>query len=418
MLPIVLWYGGLLGIGLASLLVLWALALVALKQATDGFPAALLTSGLVLAIASGWAVPHSRKLTQGNQLVKVHEPLMRLAVANVRARATLEDVRAAAEPSSELTAFQSTYDSHDKSIEHLLAAEWQYHRGGPWDEGGLLYKMTWDVHALLLHHARLEKRPEALECPATPAALPLSTSVQYLQDRLLNEHTLAAAVADQFQGYDINAPQSRPVSDATIMRTLAVVLGGLALLSIAAVLLVWRKRSWHRIDALVAVVAIVLVNLAGWLALGAGADEERLREDLFVKAATVFRETNDVNASLKGLMLSARAGVLQPRDSSQALITDYATYMSSANALALLVRIWDRLVLTGTLDTGLVQSERIQTHDDLLNAIRSRSLALYRQYAQLDQRVMALSCRSEWFPRTGDRTLEDELLALPGSIGP
>jgi hypothetical protein len=36
-LPIVLWYSGLLGVALAALLVLWALALIAIKQSTALF---------------------------------------------------------------------------------------------------------------------------------------------------------------------------------------------------------------------------------------------------------------------------------------------------------------------------------------------------------------------------------------------
>ena len=57
-LPIVLWYGGLLGIAVAVLLVLWALALYAIKQATDLFTAGILVGGLALAGASTWAVLH------------------------------------------------------------------------------------------------------------------------------------------------------------------------------------------------------------------------------------------------------------------------------------------------------------------------------------------------------------------------
>ena len=192
-----------------------------------------------------------------------------------------------------------------------------------------------------------------------------------------------------------------------------MVFGVLALLSGVAVFFVWRKRSWHIIDALVAVAAVVMVNLAGWLALGAGADQEQLRANLFGKAATVYRETLDLNENLKALMLVPRGGVLQPRDSAEKLIADYAEYMNSVNGLTQLVRIWDRAVLTGVLDAGLVSSERIQSHDDLLNAVRSRTLVLYRQYVQLDRRIADLSCRSEWFPRDANRTREDELLALP-----
>jgi hypothetical protein len=60
-----------------------------------------------------------------------------------------------------------------------------------------------------------------------------------------------------------------------------------------------------------------------------------------------------------------------------------------------------------------VSSERINTHDDVLNAIRSGMLTAYRQYVQLDGRVADLACRSEWFPKSEGRAREDELLALP-----
>ena len=192
-----------------------------------------------------------------------------------------------------------------------------------------------------------------------------------------------------------------------------MILGGLALLSVAAAALVWRKRPRHSIDVLVAVAAIVLVNLAGWLALGTGADQERLRADLFSRAAIVYRETLDLNESLKALMPVSRVGVLAPRDSIERLIVDYGDYMNSVRGLAQLVRIWDRAVLTGTLDTGVVSSERIRTHDDVLDAIRTRLFTMYRQYAQLDGRIVELRCRSEWFPRSDGRTREDELVALP-----
>ena len=162
------------------------------------------------------------------------------------------------------------------------------------------------------------------------------------------------------------------------MKTLAVVLGGLAVVSGATVFFIWRKRSWHPIDGLVAAAAIVLVNLAGWLALGAGADQERLRASLFAQTVKVYRETLDLTSSVKTLMLTPRGGVLQPRDSSDKIIADYGDYRNSLNGLAQLVRVWDRAVLTGTLDTGLISSERIQTHDDLLNSIRARTLTLYR----------------------------------------
>ena len=117
--------------------------------------------------------------------------------------------------------------------------------------------------------------------------------------------------------------------------------------------------------------------------------------------------------SLKALMLTPRGGVLQPRDSADQIRTDYGNYTNSLNGLAQLVRVWDRAVLTGTLDTGLISSERIQTHDDLLNSVRARTLALYRQYVQLDRRMADLSCRSEWFARDPSQSREDRLVALP-----
>ncbi len=412
-LPIALWYGGLLGTVAAALFVLWALGLLAFKQATSGFVGWLLVGALVLAVASGWAVTRAISLNQGNLLLKVHEPLIQLVAASVSTRAALDDVRGVAEPSPDLTALQSKYDAHEASIERLLQAEWQYYRGGPWDERSLLYKVTWDLNDVRVHHARWEKRAEALECPSPSALPPLSDISARLLDRLQTERTHADAIAAQFEGFDINAPQARPSSKAATTRTLALVLGVLALLCGVAVFLAWRKRSWHTIDALVAAVAIVLVNLAGWLALGAGADQEQLRANLFDSAAAVHRETLDLDNSLKALMLVPRSGVPQARDSAETLIADYGEYMNSVNGLTQLVRIWDRVVLTGVLDTGLVSSQRIQTHDDLLNAIRSRTVMLFRQYVRLDRRITDLSCRSEWFPREDNRTREDRLLALP-----
>jgi hypothetical protein len=345
-------------------------------------------------------------------LIKVHEALMRLVAGSVSARATLEDVRAVAEPSPGLTTLQSKYDAYEASIESLLQAEWQYYRGGPWDERSLLYKTTWELNEVRIHHARWEKRAEALECPSWSGWPALSDLTGRLQDGLQTQRKLAEAIGEQLEGYDINAPEARPSSDATTIKWLAAVLGGLSLLGGAAVFLVWRKRSWYPIDGLVAIAVVVLVNLAGWLALGAGADQEQLRANLFARAATVYRESFDLNDSVKTLMLVQRGGVLQPRDSSEKLITDYATYMNAVNGLTLLVRLWDRAVLTGVLDVGLVSSERIQSHDDLVNAVRSRTLTLFRQYLQLDRRITDLSCRSEWFPRDGNRTREDELLTL------
>jgi hypothetical protein len=412
-LPIVLWYGGLLGVAVAALLALWGLALYAIKRSTDLFTAGMLTASLVLAVASSWAVSHAMSLNQDNQLRKVHEPLVRLVAGSVFARGALEDLRAAAEPSPDLTALQAKYDAHEASIESLLEAEWQYHRGGPWDERGLLYKTTWDLNEVRVHHARWEKRAEALECPATSALPALSDASALLQDRLQMQRTLAHAVGDQFEGYDLIEEESQPVSDATTMKMLAGVLGILALLGAAAVVFVVLNRSLHIVDALVVVAVLVLASLAAWLSLGAGAEQERLRADLFARAATVYRETVDLNESLKTVMPAPRGGVLQPRDSSDRLITDYAGYLNSVNGLTQLVRIWDRAVLTGTLDTGLISTERIQTHDDLLNGVRSRLLALYRQYVQLDRRIADMRCRSEWFERNDGRTREDELVALP-----
>jgi hypothetical protein len=408
-MPVLLWYGGLLGILAGILFVLWALGLYALKHATGSFVAVLLIAAVVLASGSTWAVTRATRLKQGDQLSRVHEPLIRLVATSVNARAALEDLRAVAEPSPELTALQSKYDAHEAAIENLLQAEWQYQRGDPWDERSLLYKTTWDLNDVRVHHARWERRAEALECPATSAAPVLADVTARVQDRLQNERTLAAAIGETFEGYDLNAPQAQPWSNARTMRVLAVVFGGLVLLT---VFFVWRKRSWQMIDLLVALVAIALVNLAGWLALGAGADQERLRSTLFDRTSTVFRETLDLNESLKALMPLPRGGVLS-RDSSEKLIADYAGYMNSVNNLTLLVRIWDRAVLTDVLDAALISAQRIQTHDDLLNAIRAGMLSVYRQYVQLDRRLAELSCRSEWFPREGGRTREDELLALP-----
>jgi hypothetical protein len=413
-MPALYWYGGLIGVGAATLLVLWGLALVAIKQSTDKFAAGALLAGVVLAIVASWAVTHATGLTQSNQLVKVHEPLMRFVAGGAYARGALEDVRAVAEPSTALTAFQARYDSHEASVANLLQAEWLYHRGGPWDERGLLYKVTWDVNDLLVHHARWEKRTEALECPASSTVPFLSEATTRLGDRMQSQQTLAHTIADQFEGYDLET-QSQPLSDAAVMKTLAVVLGGLALLSGATVFFVWRKRSWHPIDGLIAVAAIVLVNLAGWIALGTGADQERLRANLFAQAATVYREALDLTNSLKTLMLNPRGGVLQPRDSSEKINTDYRDYVNSLNGLAQLVRVWDRAVLTDTLDTGLISSERIQTHDDLLNSVRARTLTVYRQYAQLDRRLADLGCRSEWFARDPSQSREDRLVTLPGA---
>jgi hypothetical protein len=412
LLPDVLWYGGVLGVGLAALLVLWALALYVFKHATGGFVAVILASGLALAAASTWALTYGTTLGQGNQLLKVHAPLVQLVAASVRTREALEDVRAAAQPSPDLTAFQSKYDGHEASIESLSLAEWQYHRRGPWDEPALLYKITWALNDVQVHHARWERRAEALECPATSSAPALSDAMARLQERLQAQQQQAQVLGEQFDGYDLSQ-DSQPTSHATVTRTLAMVLGGLALLSVVAAAVVWRKRPRHSIDVLVAAAAIVLVNLAGWLALGTGADQERLRVDLFTRAATAFRETGDLNDSLKMLMPAPREGVLQPRDSQEMLIADYAGYMNSVRTLAQLVRIWDRAVLTGTLDPGVVSSQQIRTHDDVLNATRAGMLTLYRQYVQLDGRISALRCRSEWFPKTDGRAREDELLALP-----
>jgi hypothetical protein len=241
----------------------------------------------------------------------------------------------------------------------------------------------------------------------------LSDATTALQQRMQSEQMLARAIGEQFDGYDLDEQASAPVSDAAIMRTLAIVLGVLALLAGAAIFLAWRKRSGHPIDGLVAVTAVVLVSLAGWLALGAGADQERLRAGLFAQAATVYRETIDLTKNVQALMLTSRGGVLQPRDSAEKILADYGDYTNSLNGLAQLVRVWDRAVLTGILDNGLISSERIQTHDDLLNSIRARTLTLFRQYAQLDRRLTDLSCRSKWFARDPSQSREERLLTLP-----
>jgi hypothetical protein len=412
-LPSVLWYGGLLGLGLSVLLLLWALALYTIKHATDRFTTLTLAGALVLAVASSWGVTRATSLDQGNLLSNVHERLIQLVAASVHTRSALEDLRAVAEPSPGLTALQSKYDGHEASIETLLQAEWRYYRGRPWDEPALLYKMTWDVNDIRVHHARHEKRAEALECPANPAVPFLDDASARLRDRLQAERTLAETLRKQFGGYDVVTQDSSSAGGVRTMRLLAGLAGVLAIASAAAVAFAARKRSWHPLDGLVAIAALVLAGLAGWLALGAGADQGRLRDDLVARAAAVDGETLDLGESMKALMLLPRGGVLQPRDSRERLIADYGEYLNSVSSLASLVRVWDAAVLTGTLDTGVVSSQKIQTHDDLLDAIRSRMLMLYRQYVQLDRRMTDLSCRSEWFPRNEGRTREDVLLMLP-----
>ena len=90
-LPIALWYGGLLGTVAAVLFVLWALGLLALKQVTSSFVGWLLVGALVLAVASSWAITRGISLSQGNLLLKVHEPLIQLVAASVSTRAALDD---------------------------------------------------------------------------------------------------------------------------------------------------------------------------------------------------------------------------------------------------------------------------------------------------------------------------------------
>jgi hypothetical protein len=411
-LPIVLWYGGLLGVILAALLVLWALALYALKQATGFFAPGILVAGVALAALSSWALTSSIGLNQENQLVKVREPLMRFVAGSVLTRSAIEDVGAAAEPSSDLTALQAKYDVHQMSLENLLQAEWQYQRGRPWNERALLHKTTWDLQDLRVHHAQWEKGAKGLDCPA-PAVPSLSQTLERLQQRLQNQQVLAMAIGEQFEGFDLNEPQSQAVSDTTTARVLASSLVVLALLAVVAVVAVRRKRPAQAVDALVIVSALVLAGVAVWLTFRTGADQERLRADLFDRVATIYRETVDLNTSVKMLMLSPRTGVLQPRDTRERIIADYHEYGNAMSGLAQLVRIWGRAVLTGTLDTGLVSSERIATHDDLVNAIRSRTLSVYRQYVNLDGRIGDLSCRSLWFARNGNQALEDELVKLP-----
>ncbi len=409
-MQVVLWYGGLAGLGIAGLLMVWALALIAIKRATDFFTARIVLAGLVLAVAGTWAVTHATELHQINQLTRVHEPLMRLIKGSVATRGALEDVRAVAEPSPAITALNDRYERREESIANLLQAEWQYYRGGPWNENSLLYDMTWGVSELLVHHAPWVKRLEAPDCPA-PGLPSLPDATARLQTAISMQESLATGIAQNFEGFDIEGT-SEPVNDAAVMKALAVMCGGLALVSGTVVFFVWRKRSWHAIDGLVAFAAIVLVNLAGWLALGSGADQERLRGALFARAATVYAETRDLKNDVYALMPTARGGVLQPRDSRERILADYKDYWNSLIGLEQLVRVWGRAVLTGELDTGLISSEKIQTRDDLVNSIRARTLVVYRQYAQLDSRLTDdLKCTSDWFPR--DRPLEDALVALP-----
>ena len=89
-LPIVLWYGGLVGVAVAGLLVLWALALIAIKQSTDRFTAGILLVGLLVAVTASWAVTRATALNQVNQLIKVHEPLMRFVAGSIYTRGALE----------------------------------------------------------------------------------------------------------------------------------------------------------------------------------------------------------------------------------------------------------------------------------------------------------------------------------------
>jgi hypothetical protein len=328
-------------------------------------------------------------------------------------RAALDDVRALAEPSPGLTALQSKYDAHEASIENLLQAEWRYQRGEPWNEPNLLYKMIWDMNEVLVHHARQEKRAEALECPPASQVPSLEDASARLGERLQTQRMLAESVGGQFDGYDLHAQGAEPANSPTMMQVLAGLLALLAITAVTALVFAVRKRSRTILDALMAVAVLVLAGLAGWLLLGAASEQERLRATLFDSAAVVYRETLDLNESLKALTLLPRGGVLPQRDTADRLIADYAEYTNSLSELATLVRVWDRAVLTGTFDTGLISSQPIQSHDGLLDAIRSRALALYRRYAQLDRRIADLSCRSQWFPRTDGRTREDELLAMP-----
>ena len=75
--PAVLWYGGLLGMGLAALLVLWALALYIIKHATGVFVSVILAAALALTATSTWAVTSGTNLSLGGQLLKIHGPLLR-----------------------------------------------------------------------------------------------------------------------------------------------------------------------------------------------------------------------------------------------------------------------------------------------------------------------------------------------------
>ena len=167
--------------------------------------------------------------------------------------------------------------------------------------------MTWDVNDILVHHARQEKRAEALECPANPAVPFLDDASARLRDRLQTERMLAETHREAVRWIRPSDAGLRLSSGGVrTMRLLAGLAGVLAIVSAAAVAFAARKRSWHLLDALVAVAAVVLAGLAGWLALGAGAEQERLRGDLFARTAAVHRETVDLNESLKALMLLPR----------------------------------------------------------------------------------------------------------------
>ena len=410
-LPIVLWYGGLLGAALAAVFVGWALVQYATRESAGG-PVALLLAGLALALGSSSALVRGTSLNHENQLRAVHAPLIRLAANGVSARAALDDVRSAAEPSADLAALLSKFDQHERSIDALLEAEWQYQRTAVWNEPALLHEITWALNDVLVHHARWENVGTALECPQNHAAPSLDESIQTLHGRLQEQATLAAAMGEQFEGFDFQAGGRDATSDTLVVRVVAIVMAALALLAIGVFLYVRRTRPPGAVDIVVAGVAVGLGALGVWLAAGSGNEPERRREDLFARTVAVHRESTDLRESASALALMPRGVVVPPRVTREQVIGDYVQYKNALVAATQLVRTWDRLVLTGRLEPEIGWSDRIRTHDELLQHVRSQLLAVYRQYLAIDRKISALNCRSEWFPRDPSQTREDRLVAL------
>jgi hypothetical protein len=412
--PIAFWYGGLLGMALAGAVVLAAVAMYAFERRMRPLLGVAATAALIVAAGACWALVQASSLNQANQLAKSHPRLMRLVVSGVLAREALEDVRSAAESSSGLTTLLADFDRHETSIDRLLEAEWRYQRRAAWDEPGLLHAMTWSLTDVLLHHARWSRRDEALQCPEGTDAPPLADLQSALATRVRNHHDNTGVVGDQFEGFNFPEPGRDAVSDVALLQAMAWGLAGLALLAAAAsAFVVYRNRSFDLTDAPVVLSAIVLAGVGAWLALGAGAEPERLRESLYSAALTVHRETIELQERTKALALSPRAGIAAPRITRATLLTDHADYVNMLSTLHQLVRVWDEAVLTGRLDPGIGWADRIRTRDELVDEIRSRTLAAYRRYVQLDAGITSLTCRSEWFPRDPSEALEDRLVALP-----